>query len=112
MVWRALLPCKLSASASDGNANVLRSLARLRWIVARSSAEVRGRGEKHLGFRIFGIEPEQRQLRKGGLDILPAAADLADQAAFAGEVGRGLVQDAPDDVEPVGPAVEGELRLG
>src|SRR5689334_19763139 len=65
------LDCKLSASASDGNANVLRSLARLRWIVARSSAEVRGRGEKHLAFRIFGIEPEQWQLRIGGLDILP-----------------------------------------
>jgi len=24
----------------------------------------------------------------------------------------GLVQDAPDDVEPVGAAVEGKLRLG
>ena len=70
------------------------------------------RNPEHFAVGILGIEPEQRQLRKGGLERRAAAADLAQQPALRRQMPAGLVEDAADDVEPVGAAVEGELRLG
>src|SRR5215813_10169846 len=63
---------KLSASKHDWNANNLRSFGCLRRIVARASTQVAGRDKKYLGFRILGVEPEQRQLWISGLDVLAA----------------------------------------
>ena len=51
-------------------------------------------------------------MRIGGLDVVSAASDFADETAFGCEVRGGFVQDTPDDVEPVSPAIEGELGLG
>ncbi len=48
----------------------------------------------------------------GGLELRTAAADLAQQAAPRRQVRFCPVEDAPDDVEPVGATVEGKLRLG
>src|SRR5882757_3199763 len=61
---------------------------------------------EHLALGILGVEPEQRQSRKDGFQRRPAAADLAQQSALRREVRPGFAKDAPDDVEPVGTAIE------
>src|SRR5690606_39907752 len=57
---------------------------------------------------LLGIEPQQRQVRIRRLDLRPVAADLAQQPAFRGEMVACLAENAVDDVEAVGTAIEGE----
>src|SRR6478609_8584856 len=75
-------------------------------------SEIRLSDPEHLALRILRVEPEQRQSRKGGFQRLPAAADFAQQSALRRQVRLCFAKDAPDDVEPVGTAIEGELWFG
>ena len=61
---------------------------------------------------VFGVEPQKFSIRIGRLQCAPAAADFAQQTAFRREIPAGLIQDAPDDIKPIGAAVESEFRLG
>src|SRR5262245_23833868 len=100
-IWGAALEGRLSASPRGGN-------ARGRDISAQPARSEVGRGDpEHFALGILGIEPEQRQLRERGLEIVAAAADFAEQSALRCKMRLGLGQDAPDDVEPVVAAVEG-----
>src|ERR1700751_517671 len=91
-----------------------------RWLVRRGGRENRkqrfsiriaGGKPEHLAVRLFGVEPEQRELRKLLFEASSATADLAQQAAFVGEMSSRLAQDAADDGKTVRAAVEGELRF-
>src|SRR6476661_7258560 len=94
--------------ASPGHGNVVP-----RDICARSGGfEIGCADPEYFAFGILGVEPEQRQLRIGGFQQFAAAADLAQQPALRCQMLTGLVEDAPDDIEPVGAAVEGKFRLG
>src|SRR3954464_390912 len=87
----ALVGRRLSASTGRGN-------ARGRDISAQPVClEVGRRDPEHFAFRILGIEPEQRQLREGGFEIVAAAADFAEQPALRRQMRLGLCQNAPDD---------------
>src|SRR3954462_2721479 len=77
-----------------------------------AGSEIGGGDPEYFALGILGIEPEQRQLWIGGLELRTTAADLAQQAAPRRQARFCLVEDAPDDIEAVGAAVEGELRLG
>src|ERR1700692_4643243 len=78
----------------------------------RPPSQIGGADPEHFAVGFFGVEPEQRQLRKGGLQRLAAAADLAQQPTLRGQMPGGLLEDAADDGEPVGAAVKRKLRLG
>src|SRR5262245_6335137 len=105
-VLRALrLDHRLSVSPWPRNADSRAISAQL------GGLQIGSRDPEHFALGILGIEPEQRQLRKGGLEIVAAAADFAEQSALRRKVRLGLGQDAPDDVEPVGATVEGERRF-
>src|SRR5437660_12635684 len=78
----------------------------------RFSAEIGGGDPEHLAFGVFAVEPEQRPLWKGGLQPVPSAPDLAQQSTLRCQVYARVVQDASDDVEAIGAAVERKLRLG
>src|SRR5262245_9239101 len=106
-VLRALwLGGRLSASLRRGNPKSRDISAQLICL------EVGRRDPEHFAFGILRIEPEQRQLRERGLEIVAAAADLAKQSTLRCKMRLRLFQDAPDDVEPVGAAVESDFRLG
>src|SRR5271169_3135872 len=79
---------------------------------ARLSSQVGGADPEHFGLRILGVEPEKIRPRIGCLERSPAAANLAQQAAFRRQVPLGLVHHAADGFEPVRAAVESKLRLG
>ena len=49
-------------------------------------SEIGGADPEHLALGILGVEPEQRQLREGGLQLLAAPADLAQQPALGRQV--------------------------
>src|SRR5262245_27319711 len=67
---------KLSASPRRGN-------PKGRDISAQPDcSEIGGRDPEHFALGIFGIEPEQRQLRVGGFEIVAAAADFAKQSTL------------------------------
>src|SRR3979490_2241520 len=66
--------------------------------ISAQSAEVGCRNPECFALRILSIEPQQRQLRVGGLERFAAAADLAQQSALRCEVRCGLVEDTPDNV--------------
>src|ERR1700760_3031369 len=108
-VFAGLLGAKATLAVSADNVNVknLRVFRLLQRIVARRSGQVCGRDPEHFGLRILGVEPKQGCLRIGRIDIVAAAADLAKKAAFRRQMLSRLVEDATDDVEPIGPAVEG-----
>src|SRR5882724_9975088 len=111
-----LLSRKLSASARDWNAR--------RWTISGQSggfgthcrrwlgSQIGGADPEHFAFRILGVEPEEIDFRIGRFERGPAAADLAQQPAFGRQMPPGLVKNAADDVEAVGSAIEGKLRLG
>src|ERR1700753_2927134 len=67
---------------------------------------------EHFAVGIFRIQPQQRQLREGGLDLFAAAADLAQQRTLGRQFLGGSIKNTPDDVEPVGAAVEGDFGFG
>src|SRR6185437_7463078 len=102
----------LSASARDTNVKYLRYFRLLQRNGALRSGQVCDCNPEHFGFRILGVEPKQRQLRIGCLDIVAAAADFAEKPALRRQIFASLVEDAADDVEAIGPAIEGEFRLG
>ena len=56
---------------------------------------------EHLALASFGLEPQEGQVRECGLEALPAAADLAEEAAAGLEMRGRLHEDAAHDVEPV-----------
>src|SRR4051794_18507483 len=60
---------------------------------------------------MLGIEPQQRQSGKCGFERRATSADLAQQPTARCQMLAGLVQYAPDNVEPVGAACERQLRL-
>ena len=76
---------------------------------AARRSEVRGSDPEHLALGVLGVEPEQGQVRIGSLEIVAAAADLAEQPALWGQMLPGLVQQAADDIEPVSAAIEPAL---
>src|SRR5258707_12091691 len=45
-------------------------------------SQIGGAGPEHLTLGILGVEPQQRQLRKSGFELLAATADLAQQPAL------------------------------
>src|SRR4051794_23424822 len=67
---------------------------------------------EHLALGFLGVEPEQGQVGKLGLEQFAAAADFAQQAAAGVQLLAGFLQNSPDDAEPVRPAIERDLRLG
>src|SRR5262245_25586729 len=110
---------KLSASRCNGNVNRPRYLplgqadfARVLTESHRALSQVAGGDPEHLALGLRAVEPEQRQLRKRHLQKVTAAPDLAEQAALRRQMCGRLVQDAPDDREAIGAAVEGKFRLG
>src|SRR6188474_914278 len=80
-------PRKLSASSRHGNADAaqyFRAIGRIEaalrgtWRLKNPGrSQIRGADPEHFAVGILGIEPEQRQLRVGGLQRRPAAADFA-----------------------------------
>src|SRR5579864_8427126 len=77
-----------------------------------SCSKIGGADPEHFALRILGFKPEKFGLRISRLQSRPAAADLAQQPAIRGQMPLGPAQNAADDFEPIGAAVEGQLRLG
>src|SRR5689334_18374049 len=102
----------LSASARDTNVKNLRYFRLLQRTVALRSGQVRSSEPEHFGLRILGVEPKQRQMRIGRVDIVAAAADFAEKSALWRQMLTRLIDDAADDVEPIRSAVKGKLGLG
>src|ERR1700682_1872127 len=69
------LAAKLSVSSRGGNAGGCDISAQLG--AFEGTLQIRGAGPKHLAVGILGIEPPQRQLRVGCLQLFAAAADFA-----------------------------------
>src|SRR6266550_8184120 len=112
--WR--VSPKLSASRRYGNAGErtisAHSARSGAGRIAQPASQIAGADPEHFGLGILGLEPKQRQLRKRGLEHFAATADFAQQPALRRQMLAGLLQDAADDIEPVGAAIERELRLG
>src|SRR5437868_8692320 len=62
-----------------------------------SLSEIGGGDPEHLALGVFRVKPEQRQGGEGCLDVVAAAADLAQQSTLRGEMGFRLAQDSPDN---------------
>ncbi len=107
---------KLSASSRDGNATAGSYFA----LIGRFT-KVCGSGRVHKSAAaIQNTSPSESSVSShssgncgnAASSAVAAAADLAQQPALRRQVPSGLVQDAADDVEAVGAAVEGELGFG
>jgi hypothetical protein len=93
------------------NVKNLRVFRLLQRNVAQRSDQICGRNPEHFGLRILGIEPKQGSLRIGRFEVLAAAADFAEKTALRRQMFACLVEDAADNIKPVGSAVEGEFRM-
>src|SRR5581483_6531491 len=76
-----------------------------------SRHEISARNEKHAVAAMLELNPGDGQSRPARRELRHAAADLADQHAVVGEIGRRLVEDARDDVHAVLAGVERDARL-
>src|SRR5262249_36996365 len=81
-------------------------------LLALETLQILGAQQKHLTVAFLRIKPDRRQARKFMLENRAAAADFADERAAIGQMGARFEDDAPDDVDPVAPAMMRKARLG